>query len=106
MDAKASPRFHSLLRQLASCVPNILLADREWEMDSAGHNGTRAWLQCMSQLVDTGKRWEYVILLQVINIVLRWINRTCHSVLWWILHSNLIDINSRTTTSHSGPMPS
>lgn len=71
VDAKSSPQFHSHLQQLASCLPNVFVANREWAMDSAGHNGTRAWLECMAELVEGGKQWEYAIVLQVCLLSLK-----------------------------------
>ena len=38
LDAKSNPNFHSKMRALAKCVPNVLLTQREFTMDSAGHN--------------------------------------------------------------------
>jgi len=40
-------------------------------MNSDGHNGTRAWLQCLSQLVEENKRWKYVVVLQVSSIYIK-----------------------------------
>ncbi|VDN87442.1 unnamed protein product, partial [Brugia pahangi] len=45
--AKSTPLFHSQMRNLSKCFPNVLLTEREYEVDSAGHNMSRSFLECL-----------------------------------------------------------
>lgn len=64
IDQKASQTFHIRVKKLAECFSkNVFVANYEYRMDSAGHNQTRAQLQCFKQLLE--RKWEYVFILQV-----------------------------------------
>lgn len=64
LDAKSTPLFHSQMRDLSKCFSNVLLVQREYEVDSAGHNTTRSFLECL-RVVRQFPGWKYAILLQV-----------------------------------------
>ncbi|KAI1701182.1 core-2/I-Branching enzyme domain-containing protein [Ditylenchus destructor] len=71
MDAKSDELFHSRIRALASCFPNILVTKKEWVMDSSGHNTTNSFLECMKDLSKPEINWNYVITLQNHDIALK-----------------------------------
>jgi hypothetical protein len=67
VDRDSPASFRDRVRLLARCFPdNVVLADREWPLDSAGHNMNRAHMDCLRQLSTPGHdHWRYVFLLQV-----------------------------------------
>jgi hypothetical protein len=68
LDAKASLPFKERIRQLASCFPNVLVAEREYAVYSNGKNVTRSHLACLERLLERGADWRYAILLQNYDI--------------------------------------
>ncbi|CAB3411061.1 unnamed protein product [Caenorhabditis bovis] len=70
IDQKSSPEFHSKMRSLASCLPNILLLPDEKSVDSKGHNVNLAHYNCMKALINK-PGWGYVMLLQNHDIVIK-----------------------------------
>lgn len=64
LDAKSTALFHAQMRNLSKCFPNVLLAPREYMVDSAGHNTSRSFLECL-RVVRKLPSWKYAILLQV-----------------------------------------
>lgn len=65
VDTKASPLFHRRMNRLANCLPNVLISDAVYPVDSAGHNMTSVLLDCLEVLNNPTRRWKYVALLQV-----------------------------------------
>jgi hypothetical protein len=53
------------MRSLAHCFPNVLVNDREFQMDSQGHNQLASLLECAQQLAANGRHWNYFIFAQV-----------------------------------------
>jgi hypothetical protein len=45
-------------------LPNVLIAQQEWILDSVGHNQTRSYLGCMEMLTKPEMPWKYVAILQ------------------------------------------
>jgi hypothetical protein len=45
-------------------LPNVLIAQPEWTLDSSGHNQSRAYLGCMQMLSKPEMPWKYVAILQ------------------------------------------
>uniref|UniRef100_A0A0R3RLQ7 Core-2/I-Branching enzyme n=1 Tax=Elaeophora elaphi TaxID=1147741 RepID=A0A0R3RLQ7_9BILA len=64
LDAKSTKLFHAQMRNLSKCFPNVLLAPREYVVDSAGHNTSRSFLECL-RVIRRLPNWKYAILLQV-----------------------------------------
>uniref|UniRef100_A0A1I7VQD0 Core-2/I-Branching enzyme n=1 Tax=Loa loa TaxID=7209 RepID=A0A1I7VQD0_LOALO len=63
LDAKSTSLFHSQMRNLSRCFPNVLLTRQEYEVDSAGHNTSRSFLECL-RAIRSLPDWKYAILLQ------------------------------------------
>ncbi|GMT14064.1 hypothetical protein PFISCL1PPCAC_5361, partial [Pristionchus fissidentatus] len=68
-DVKATPEFHSRFTQLAFCLPNVVLAGKEYKTDSAGHYHTHAFFDCLRHLQS--KDWNYIIFLQNNDIMIK-----------------------------------
>lgn len=64
VDAKASQLFYEQMANLSKCFPNVFLTNRQFNVDSAGHNTTRSFLECL-HLLRRRSAWKYAILLQV-----------------------------------------
>lgn len=64
LDAKSTTMFHAQMRNLSKCFPNVLLTNREFVVDSAGHNTSRSFLECL-RVIRRLPGWKYAILLQV-----------------------------------------
>ncbi|KAK6113327.1 Core-2/I-Branching enzyme family protein [Brugia pahangi] len=90
LDAKSTPLFHSQMRNLSKCFPNVLLTEREYEVDSAGHNMSRSFLECL-RMVRRLLGWKYAILLQNNDIPLK-SNREMVQILSALNGSNDINI--------------
>lgn len=65
IDAKASPLFHARVRQLANCLPNVVITKHEFKVDRMGHNMGQSFFECLKTLAVPEKHWKYVHLLQV-----------------------------------------
>ncbi|VDK51450.1 unnamed protein product, partial [Gongylonema pulchrum] len=63
LDNKSSPLFHEHMRNLSACFPNVFLTETEYNVDSAGHNMTRSYLECLN-ILRKKSDWKYAILLQ------------------------------------------
>lgn len=63
IDSKTSEVFKKRVRNLATCFPNVIVAKKEFDMDSTGKNMNFAYLEGMKLLKKYS--WNYVILLQV-----------------------------------------
>uniref|UniRef100_A0A183E8C1 Core-2/I-Branching enzyme n=1 Tax=Gongylonema pulchrum TaxID=637853 RepID=A0A183E8C1_9BILA len=70
LDAKSSALFHEQMRALSVCFPNVFLTKREFTVDSAGHNTSRSFLECL-RIVRKMPGWRYAILLQNNDIPLK-----------------------------------
>ncbi|KAI6185759.1 Beta-1,3-galactosyl-O-glycosyl-glycoprotein beta-1,6-N-acetylglucosaminyltransferase 3 [Aphelenchoides besseyi] len=71
LDAKSSPLFHTRMRALSDCFPNVFLADIEFQINSQGHNMTYSYHQCMMILSKVEFKWKYLVLLQNYDIPLK-----------------------------------
>jgi hypothetical protein len=69
IDAKSSKTFHSRMNALSACLPNIYITRTEYPMDSAGHNISHSFMECLRLIRPM--RWRYVMLLQVLINVFR-----------------------------------
>ncbi len=63
IDSKASPLFKERVRNLASCFPNVMVAEEEFDVKSSGEGTSSAQLSCMHALQPHA--WNYLVLLQV-----------------------------------------
>uniref|UniRef100_A0A915PI20 Core-2/I-Branching enzyme n=1 Tax=Setaria digitata TaxID=48799 RepID=A0A915PI20_9BILA len=70
LDAKSTSLFHAQMKNLSQCFPNVLLTQQEYEVDSAGHNTSRSFLECL-RLIRKLPGWKYAILLQNNDIPLK-----------------------------------
>ncbi|VDK77297.1 unnamed protein product [Onchocerca ochengi] len=70
LDAKSTSLFHAQMSNLSKCFPNVLLTQREYEVDSAGHNTSRSFLECL-RIIRSLPGWKYAILLQNNDIPLK-----------------------------------
>lgn len=64
LDRKSNSVFHEHMKNLSKCFPNVFLTKIEYDVDSAGHNVTRSYLECLNILWKK-PAWKYAILLQV-----------------------------------------
>lgn len=64
LDAKSTALFHKQMQDLSRCFPNVFLTLQEYTVDSAGHNTSRSFLECL-RMIRRVPKWKYVILLQV-----------------------------------------
>ncbi|GMR52972.1 hypothetical protein PMAYCL1PPCAC_23167, partial [Pristionchus mayeri] len=69
IDLKAAKDFREKINQLASCLPNVLIANVSRKVGSNGVNQNYAHLDCMRTLES--KEFEYVFLLQNHDILTR-----------------------------------
>lgn len=65
LDSASSTLFHKQMRALADCFPNVMLTDKEFDMDSEGKNMDKSLWECLKVLSKF--KWKYVIFLQVKN---------------------------------------
>uniref|UniRef100_A0A0R3RHG5 Core-2/I-Branching enzyme n=1 Tax=Elaeophora elaphi TaxID=1147741 RepID=A0A0R3RHG5_9BILA len=70
LDRKSDKLFHDHMRNLSECFPNVILTKTEYDVDSAGHNMTRSYLECLN-IVWRNPRWKYAVLLQNDDIPLK-----------------------------------
>ncbi|KHN72286.1 N-acetyllactosaminide beta-1,6-N-acetylglucosaminyl-transferase, isoform C [Toxocara canis] len=99
IDRKASAIFHEQMRNLSQCFSNIHVTVTEYDVDSAGHNMDRSYLECL-RLIRKLPRWKYAILLQNYDIPLR-TNREMIMILKALNGSN--DISISVPFSHRIP---
>lgn len=67
IDNKSPKSFHEKFRKLANCFPkNVFIAQKEFSIDSAGHNIEYAHFECFKELKQQNFSWKYVFNLQVI----------------------------------------
>ncbi|KAM3727599.1 Beta-1,3-galactosyl-O-glycosyl-glycoprotein beta-1,6-N-acetylglucosaminyltransferase [Dirofilaria immitis] len=90
LDAKSTPLFHEQMSNLSKCFSNVLLTQREYEVDSAGHNTSRSFLECL-RVIRRLSSWKYAILLQNNDIPLK-SNREMVQILNALNGSNDINI--------------
>uniref|UniRef100_A0A914LXP2 Uncharacterized protein n=1 Tax=Meloidogyne incognita TaxID=6306 RepID=A0A914LXP2_MELIC len=64
VDSKSSPLFYSRLQRLAKCFPNIIVAEKRFNISRAGHNTNNAMIECANILAKPERRWNYLINLQ------------------------------------------
>ncbi|GMR35042.1 hypothetical protein PMAYCL1PPCAC_05237, partial [Pristionchus mayeri] len=69
IDKKASRVFHARLYDLEKCLPNVVVAKREEDIDGAGHNQNEAHLDCLRAVRD--RKWEYAMLLQNHDVMVK-----------------------------------
>lgn len=53
------------MKNLSSCFSNVFLTRNEYYVDSAGHNTSRSFMECL-HLIRKIPKWKYAILLQVL----------------------------------------
>ncbi|KAM3727600.1 Beta-1,3-galactosyl-O-glycosyl-glycoprotein beta-1,6-N-acetylglucosaminyltransferase [Dirofilaria immitis] len=70
LDRKSNILFREHMKNLSKCFPNVFLTKIEYEVDSAGHNMTRSYLECLNILWKK-PTWKYAILLQNDDIPLK-----------------------------------
>ncbi|VDK87524.1 unnamed protein product [Litomosoides sigmodontis] len=90
LDAKSTTLFHAQMRNLSRCFSNVLLAPREYTVDSAGHNTSRSFLECL-RVIRKLPGWKYAILLQNNDIPLK-SNREMVQILNALNGSNDINV--------------
>ncbi|KAL3990911.1 Core-2/I-Branching enzyme family protein [Acanthocheilonema viteae] len=90
LDAKSTVLFHAQMHNLSKCFPNVLLAPREYMVDSAGHNTSRSFLECL-RVMRKLPGWKYAILLQNNDIPLK-SNREMVQILTALNGSNDINV--------------
>ncbi|XP_048877763.1 beta-1,3-galactosyl-O-glycosyl-glycoprotein beta-1,6-N-acetylglucosaminyltransferase 7-like [Brienomyrus brachyistius] len=61
VDAKASQQYITIVRQLASCFPNVFLATTREKVTYAGFSRLKADLNCMADLARSSIPWKKVI---------------------------------------------
>ncbi|VDM39584.1 unnamed protein product, partial [Toxocara canis] len=70
IDRKASAIFHEQMRNLSQCFSNIHVTVTEYDVDSAGHNMDRSYLECL-RLIRKLPRWktnrEMIMILKALN---------------------------------------
>uniref|UniRef100_A0A914HT40 Uncharacterized protein n=1 Tax=Globodera rostochiensis TaxID=31243 RepID=A0A914HT40_GLORO len=91
VDHKSNNKFHMRLKQLSECLPNVVVSTRKWNIDSAGHNMTRALLDCLHLLTVPEKRWEYVALLQNHDVAIK-TNREMVQIYRWLNEANDVEV--------------
>uniref|UniRef100_A0A914HTU1 Uncharacterized protein n=1 Tax=Globodera rostochiensis TaxID=31243 RepID=A0A914HTU1_GLORO len=91
VDHKSNKKFHMRLKQLSECLPNVVVSTRKWNIDSAGHNMTRALLDCLHLLTVPEKRWEYVALLQNHDVAIK-TNREMVQIYRWLNGANDVEV--------------
>ncbi|KAL7070691.1 hypothetical protein ACQ4LE_010111 [Meloidogyne hapla] len=64
VDSKSSPLFYSRLQRLSKCFPNIIIAEKRFNISRAGHNTSNAMIECANILAKPERRWNYLINLQ------------------------------------------
>jgi hypothetical protein len=65
MDSNSPKQFHSQMRALANCFPNVFVMKKEFDLDSKGKNMNYAHFECMKALAKPRFKWKYIVLLQV-----------------------------------------
>ncbi|KAI3408874.1 hypothetical protein GPALN_007468 [Globodera pallida] len=91
VDHKSDKQFHMRLKQLSECLPNVVVSTCEWNVDSAGHNMTRAFLDCLHLLTVPEKRWEYVAILQNYDVAIK-TNREMVQIYRWLNGANDVEV--------------
>uniref|UniRef100_A0A183BRP2 Uncharacterized protein n=1 Tax=Globodera pallida TaxID=36090 RepID=A0A183BRP2_GLOPA len=91
VDHKSDKQFHMRLKQLSECLPNVVVSTCEWNVDSAGHNMTRAFLDCLNLLTVPEKRWEYVAILQNHDVAIK-TNREMVQIYRWLNGANDVEV--------------
>ncbi|KAI6192591.1 hypothetical protein M3Y96_01252200 [Aphelenchoides besseyi] len=87
LDAKSPPLFHKRMDALASCFPNVFIAEKKFSMDSQGHNMSYSYNQCMLTLTKPEYKWKYLVLLQNHDIPLK-TNQEMIQIFKWFNGSN------------------
>ncbi|CAJ0607473.1 unnamed protein product [Cylicocyclus nassatus] len=75
VDAKQKNEFYSKIFALSICVPNVLLAQMRYGVNSAGHNMNQAHYDCL-KLLSKQKGWQYVLLLQNHDMMIKTVYET------------------------------
>ncbi|KAI6180493.1 hypothetical protein M3Y98_00725900 [Aphelenchoides besseyi] len=97
LDAKSPPLFHKRMDALASCFPNVFIAEKKFSMDSQGHNMSYSYNQCMLTLTKPEYKWKYLVLLQVTSFIITVCNL--------FMTSNPLISASRNRLPHNGYAP-
>ncbi|KAI6197575.1 Beta-1,3-galactosyl-O-glycosyl-glycoprotein beta-1,6-N-acetylglucosaminyltransferase 3 [Aphelenchoides besseyi] len=87
LDLKSAPLFHKRMNALASCFPNVFIAEKKFSMNSKGHNMTYSQYQCMLTLSKPEYKWKYMVMLQNHDIPLK-TNQEMIQIFKWFNGSN------------------
>lgn len=68
IDAHSPRNFTLSMNALADCFPNVFVLSEQFNVDSSGHNMTRAHLACMAHLLKAPFDWRYLITLHVFEL--------------------------------------
>ncbi|KAI1710202.1 core-2/I-Branching enzyme domain-containing protein [Ditylenchus destructor] len=71
MDSKADIVFKERVLALSTCFPNVIVNQVHYRLDSNGHNMSASFVECLKNLAERSKKWEYVILVQNNDISVR-----------------------------------
>lgn len=72
MDSKSSEKLKKSMRIMADCFENVIVLDKEYDMDRAGHKQDAAHFDCLKQILD--EHWSHAITLQVKKYFLEILN--------------------------------
>ena len=64
IDKKSQKAFKKHLKQLGNCLPNVIVLEKEYSFDSAGHRQDQAHYDCSADLLQY-PGWEYLMFSQV-----------------------------------------
>uniref|UniRef100_A0A7E4VIZ7 Nucleotid_trans domain-containing protein n=1 Tax=Panagrellus redivivus TaxID=6233 RepID=A0A7E4VIZ7_PANRE len=90
IDSKANETFKIRMHALSNCLPNVIIADNEYDVDSAGHNMNRVHLSCLQKL--SKYNWRYVFLLQNFDAAIK-TNAEMVQILHWYDGANDVEVS-------------
>ncbi|KAI1732555.1 core-2/I-Branching enzyme domain-containing protein [Ditylenchus destructor] len=91
LDSKVNETFRKQMHSLASCFPNVYVNEKEFTMDSQGHNQISSLLECMRTLITKDRHWRYVITLQNHDIQVK-TNQELVQIFKWMRGANDIEV--------------
>ncbi|CAB03022.2 GLYcosylation related [Caenorhabditis elegans] len=69
MDSKSSEKLKKSMRIMADCFENVIVLDKEYDMDRAGHKQDAAHFDCLKQILD--EHWSHAITLQNFDLIIK-----------------------------------
>ncbi|KAL3084779.1 hypothetical protein niasHT_031664 [Heterodera trifolii] len=93
-DSKSSAVFQRRVRQLASCLPNVLVVDQLFDISSNGFNMNTAVMECVRTLSDERKRWKYLVTLQNHDVQAK-TNAEMAQIFTWLGGANDVEVELR-----------